>query len=82
MSKSIKTILEFWSDHWLISNDRMRTDRSRKMRSGQFEKLLLLALTIRPKIPEEFAEISMGKWYSLFSSVEDDNCSLEYFNDF
>ena len=32
------------------------------------------------KVRGEFPEISMGKWYSLFSSAEDDNhCSLGIF---
>ena len=42
--------------------------------------VFLWALTIRPKIPWEFPEISMDKWYSLFPvSVEEDNCSLGIF---
>ena len=39
-------------------------------------------LPLDQKFWREFPEISIGKWYSLFSSVEDDNCSLEFFNDF
>ena len=40
------------------------------------------ALTIRPKILERISGNFHWQMVQSFSSVEDDNCSLEFFNDF